>query len=238
MAALRESAFSSQRGSFSGTSSITDPPKSTAEFSEASPAASAVSSSRGILPQFQQLQAQNNDIKAWIQIEGTKVNYPVMQTPEEPEFYLHRNLHKEEESRGLPFLDAESDLEKSKNYLVYGHNMRDGTAFAGLLGYLDQSFFEKHRMIRFDTQYGAGNYQVIAVFRSRIYTTDSKKFKYYQYENIETQDDFNTYINHVKKLEDYETGVGASYGDQLLTLSTCYEYVKDGRLVIVAKKVK
>ncbi|HCA72319.1 MAG TPA: hypothetical protein DEP27_07475 [Ruminococcaceae bacterium] len=231
MAALRASALSSSQV----PSSSTPLPSSQVKSAAASSASSAVSSA---VRAFPQLQAKNSDIKAWIQIEGTAVNYPVMQTPKEPEYYLHRNLAKQAESRGLPFLDVKSDLKKSKNYLVYGHNMRDGTAFAGLLGYLDKSFCKKHPIIHFDTQNGTGDYQVIAEFRSKIYRTDSKAFKYYQYADIETKNHFDTYIKNVKKRADYDTGLTASYGEQLLTLSTCYQFVKNGRLVIVAKKVK
>ncbi|ARP49992.1 MULTISPECIES: class B sortase [Caproicibacterium] len=241
MTALQKAAFSSQQASSSreipSGSSACNSATLSSKVSKASKASTASSSVRA-QPRFKKLQEQNSDIEAWIQIEGTKVNYPVMQTPKNPEFYLHRNLKKQEESRGLPFLDAKSTLKKSRNYLVYGHNMKDGTAFAGLLGYLNQNFCKEHPIIRFDTPYGMGDYRVIAVFRSRIYTTDSKAFKYYQYADIETQEAFNTYITNVKKREDYTTGMTASYGDQLLTLSTCYKYVEDGRLVIVAKKVR
>lgn len=238
MAALQKATFTSQQASSSRALSSSSSLKSSAAVSSKASKASAVSSSVRAQPQFEKLQAQNSDIQAWIQIEGTKVNYPVMQTPKKPEFYLYRNLAKQEENRGLPFLDAKSMLKKSKNYLVYGHNMRDGTAFAGLLGYLDQSFCKAHPIIHFDTPYGLGNYQVVAVFRSKIYKTDSKAFKYYQFADIETQDAFNTYIKNVKKRADYDTGTTVSYGDQLLTLSTCYQYVEDGRLVVVAKQVK
>ena len=231
MAALRAATFSSSAA----------PPSSQPKISavlSSQKASSAASSAVREIPQFQKLQAQNHDIQAWIQICGTAVNAPVMQTPEQPEYYLHRNLKKQEESRGLPFLDAKSSLKKSKNYLVYGHNMRDGTAFAGLLGYLNKSFCIQHPIIHFDTPYGIGDYRVVTVFRSKIYTTDSKAFKYYQYADIETKTAFNTYIKNVQKRAEYDTGVTASDGDQLLTLSTCYKYVENGRLVIVAKKVK
>lgn len=238
MTALQKATFTSQQASSSRMPSSNSSLKSSVAASSKVSKASVASSEVRVQPQFPKLRAQNSDIQAWIQIEGTKVNYPVMQTPKNPEFYLHRNLEKQEESRGLPFLDVKSTLRKSRNYLVYGHNMRDGTIFAGLLGYLNQSFCKEHPIIHFDTPYDMGDYRVIAVFRSRIYTTDSKAFKYYQYANIETQEAFNTYITNVKKLEDYSTGMTASYGDQLLTLSTCYKYVEDGRLVIVTKKVK
>ena len=90
---------------------------------------------------FQQLQeekSKNRDLKAlwnrnpdligWISIAGTEIDYPVMQTKEEPEFYLRRNFKKEYSLAGTPFLDAASDVAlPTSNWLLYGHNMQDGT---------------------------------------------------------------------------------------------------------------
>ena len=188
---------------------------------------SAGNSGNTIIPQFQKLRQKNGDAVAWIKIDGTSVNYPVMQTPQDSEYYLHRNFNKQSETRGLPFLDAKSDLKKSKNYLVYGHNMRDGTEFADTIDY----------MIHFDTLYGISNYKIISVFRSQVYRKGDNVFKYYKYPDIETESDFNTYVDNVKKMSEYSINESATFGDQLLTLSTCYNYVEDGRLVIVAKRV-
>lgn len=231
MASLRQAAFASSRAA----------PQSAGSRSGGSPA-SALSSgpaekTASVLPQFQQLRTENGDIAAWIKIDGTKVNYPVMQTPRDPEYYLHRNLARQPESRGLPFLDAKSDLLKSRNYLVYGHDMKDGTAFAGLVNYLREGFYSAHPTIRFDTLYGTGTYTIISVFRTKVYRQGDRVFKYYQYADLETEASFDVYIKNIRKLSEYPIGTAAGYGDQLLTLSTCYEYVEDGRLVVVAQKV-
>ena len=198
---------------------------------------SAGNSGNTIIPQFQKLRQKNGDAVAWIKIDGTSVNYPVMQTPQDSEYYLHRNFNKQSETRGLPFLDAKSDLKKSKNYLVYGHNMRDGTEFADTIDYLHEDYYHKHPMIHFDTLYGISNYKIISVFRSQVYRKGDNVFKYYKYPDIETESDFNTYVDNVKKMSEYSINESATFGDQLLTLSTCYNYVEDGRLVIVAKRV-
>lgn len=231
MASLRQAAFASSR-------TVT---QSTGSRSGNSPASALLSGpaekTASVIPQFQRLRAENGDIAAWIKIDGTQVDYPVMQTPRDPEYYLHRNLAGQPESRGLPFLDAKSDLLKSGNYLVYGHNMKDGTAFSGLVDYLRESFYRAHPTIHFDTLYGAGTYTVISVFRTKVYRQGDRVFKYYQYADLEAKASFDTYIKNIKKLSEYPIGETAGYGDRLLTLSTCYEYVEDGRLVVVAKKV-
>lgn len=227
MADLRRAAFSSS---------------STAGSAPAAPVATHAESGSSetkpaMVPQFRTLLSKNADIAAWVQIEGTGINYPVMQTPYDPEYYLYRNLGKQHESRGLPFLDAASNLLKSGNYLVYGHNMKDGTAFADLVGYLRKSFYEAHPSIRFDTLYGTGSYRIISVFRTRVYRQQDRVFKYYRYADLETREDFDAYVANVKRMSEYPIDTTAVFGDRLLTLSTCYEYVPDGRLVIVAKKV-
>lgn len=190
-----------------------------------------------ILPQFQTLYAKNPDFAGWLTVEGTAVDYPVMLTPKDPEYYLHRNFDRNGEYRGLPFLDANIDLHNSANYLIYGHNMKDGTVFAALKQYRSEAFFRTHRVIRFDTLYETGRYEVIAAFYSQIYNRDQDVFKYYRFHGPASPAEFSRYIKNVKKLSFYETGVTAEPGDQLLTLSTCSSHTEDGRLAVVARKV-
>lgn len=201
--------------------------------------AAVVSSAPGmqVLPRFRQLYAQNADLAGWLTIDGTAVDYPVMLTPRSPEYYLHRGFERKYEFRGLPFLDAQIDVNDSANYLIYGHNMKDGTEFAALQQYRAESFYRTHRLIRFDTIYATGRYEVIAAFYSQIYNRDQDVFKYYQFYGPASPEKFSNYVRNVKKLSFYETGVTAKPGDQLLTLSTCSSHTEDGRLVVVAKKI-
>lgn len=122
-----------------------------------------------MLPGYADLYAQNPDFFGWIYIEDTKLSYPVMFTPEEPEYYLHRAFDGSESSSGVPFLDA-SCPEDDGNYLIYGHNMSGGTMFAPLLSYADESFYEEHPVIGFDTLYERGTYEIMAVFYSEVYS--------------------------------------------------------------------
>lgn len=193
-----------------------------------------------VIGKYVDLYLKNGDIIGWIDIDDTKVNYPVMWTPNDPEYYLRRDFNKQHTSAGTPFMDSASDIFiPTSNFFIYGHNMKNGTMFHDLLKYDDREFYESHRTLKFDTIYkgGQGTYEVIAAGYTKIYPKDSKAFKYYQYAGITSKVDFDEYIRGVKKLSVYDTGVSAEYGDQLVTLSTCAYHEKDGRFFVVAKRI-
>lgn len=198
---------------------------------------SIVSQKPSILPQFQNLYKENQDVIGWIKIDGTNVNYPVMFTPNDGEYYLHRNLQKKQEDRGLPFLDAGTDIFKSSNYIIYGHNMKDGTGFAGLNGYRTKDFYEKHPIIHFDTIYETGDYKIIGVILSKVYNQNENVFKYYKFSYPATDEQYEDFVANIKKNSIYDTGVTAYPGEQLLTLSTCSYHTQNGRLAVIAKKI-
>lgn len=181
------------------------------------------------------LKEQNADFFGWISIEGTKIDYPVMYTPDDPEYYLHRAFDKNSSQSGVPFLDATCSLECG-NYLIYGHNMSNGTMFADLLSYADHEFWEEHPTIQFDTLDGTGSYFIFAAFYSEIYLKKEDGFHYYQYTDLHDAENFDAYINQVKKAALYDTGITLEYGDMLLTLSTCSYHTTNGRFVVVARQ--
>ena len=192
-----------------------------------------------VIGKYVDLYEANSDIIGWITVDGTKIDYPVMQTQRDPEFYLRRNFDKEYSISGVPFMDASSDIfVPTSNFLIYGHNMKNGTMFHDMLKYKDKSFYQEHKTFRFDTIYkgGQGTYEIIAAGYSKIYSEDSDAFKYYQYAGITSRSDFNEYLKGVKELSEYNTGVSAEYGDQLVTLSTCAYHEKNGRFFIVGKR--
>ena len=192
-----------------------------------------------VIGKYVDLYEANSDIIGWITVDGTKIDYPVMQTQDDPEFYLRRNFQKEHATAGVPFMDASSDIfVPTSNFLIYGHNMKNGTMFHDMLKYKDKSFYQEHKTFQFDTIYkgGQGTYEIIAAGYSMIYPEDSDAFKYYQYAGITSRSDFNEYLKGVKELSEYNTGVSAEYGDQLVTLSTCAYHEKNGRFFIVGKR--
>ncbi len=171
---------------------------------------------------FEDLYNQNHDITAWIAISGTRVNYPVMHTPDTPEYYLYRNFDKEYSVSGVPFMDGKSSLdEPSDNILIHGHNMKNGSMFAQLLSYEDEAFFKKHPSIEFSTFDQKEIYDIISVFPAEVYNKVKTNFNYHDFINAKDQSEFDKYVADAKTASLYDTGLRAEYGDQLMTLSTC-----------------
>lgn len=189
--------------------------------------------------QLEAIQQENGDIVAWLEIEGTYINNPVLQTTDN-DYYLQHDYKKQEDRRGSLVLDTKFDLTlPSTNFLIYGHNnTRDHTMFEDLKYYKDKKYCEEHPMIRLTTNEEDANFEIIAVFLSEVhYQNDENAFKYYYFINAETKEEYDEFIRRAKEESLYETGKTAEYGEQLLTLSTCDTHTKDGRLAIVAKKI-
>lgn len=187
-----------------------------------------------LLEVYGELHNYNSDFVGWIRVPGTEINYPVMQSPDELNFYLRRNFEKAYSNLGTPYLQENCDIRTCDNLIIYGHHMLDGGMFSDLELYKQKAFWENHKYVRFDTLDELGLYEVMAVVITTAYQADS--FQYYNYiENNELT--FNTYVQECKQRALYDTGMDAEYGDKLVTLSTC-EYSNDnGRLIVVAKKI-
>ncbi len=188
-----------------------------------------------VLMKYKELYLQNEDMVGWLSVAGTTINYPVMQTPNEPNYYLKRNFEKEYSDLGTPYIQENCDLANSDNLVIYGHHIKGGKMFGALEDYKSQSFYEEHKTIQFDTLTEQGEYEIVAVFKTVAYS--SAGFRYYDFVDAENEEAFNAYIEKCKELALYDTGVSAEYGDRLITLSTCEYSAQNGRLVVVAKKV-
>lgn len=190
-----------------------------------------------VLEQYQTVYNSNKKLIGWLQIDDTNIDYPVMQCGDN-EFYLSHNFDSEEDKTGALFLDCNCDVIKGNdNYIIYGHHLTSGKMFSSLVKYEDQSFYEKHKYIRFDTIYEEHLYQVMFAFRSKVYNEDDVVFKYYQFIDANSEEEFNSYMLEMSEQAFYETGVWAFYGDELLTLSTCDYHQDNGRFVVVAKRI-
>ncbi len=190
-----------------------------------------------MLNKYAGLYEKNNDIVGWLSIEGTKIDYPVMRS-EDDEFYLRRDFFGKSDRHGCLYVRNRADVDTSgTNFIIYGHNMKDGTMFRDLLLYEKESFFKKHPLVLFDTLYEERVYEIVAVFFSQVYYSNEDVFKYYQFYEAKTQEEFDYFYENIKALSLYDTGVTAEFGDTFLTLSTCAYHVQDGRFAVVAKKV-
>lgn len=190
-----------------------------------------------VLEEYQTLYHKNKRLIGWLKIDDTVIDYPVMQTTNN-EYYLDHNFNQEYDKNGSLFLDKDCDVvRRNTNLIIYGHHMKSGKMFGNLNSYSSKEYAQKHSIIQFDTIYEKGTYEVMYVFRSRIYNEDEVVFKYYQFLDAASETEFNSYMQEMAALSLYDTGVTASYGDELLTLSTCDSSEADGRFVVVAKKV-
>lgn len=191
-----------------------------------------------ILAKYETLYQKNKRIVGWIKIEGTKIDYPVMQTVNN-EYYLDHNYNQEYDKNGSIFMDKDcTPAFPNTNMIIYGHHMKSGKMFGNLNYYSKESYFKEHPQIIFDTIYEEGIYDVMYVFRSKIYNEDEVVFKYYQFIDVNSADEFYSAMDEMSRMSLYDTGVSAEYGDKLITLSTCDNSEEDGRFVVVAKKVK
>ncbi len=188
-----------------------------------------------ILEQYRELYEKNNDLVGWLTIDGTVIDYPVMQCADN-EYYLHHDFYGEEDKYGTLYVKDIADLAGGTNFIIYGHHMKDGSMFGDLDQYQSKEFYLKHREISFDTLYEERTYEVVAVFLSQVYNVEDEVFKYYQFYQADTQEEFDDFYENIKELSLYDTGVEARFGDTFLTLSTCAYHVKDGRFVVVAKR--
>lgn len=189
--------------------------------------------------QLEELQKENSDIIGYLEIQGTNISYPVLQTTDN-DFYMKKNYKKEYSKDGSIFLDKDYNWEiPSSNLLIYGHNNKNGQMFCDLLNYKDESYYEEHPTINFTTNKEEAEYEIIAVFLSRVYYKKEKDvFRYYYFINAENEEEFNSFVENCKKESLYDTGKTAKYGDQLITLSTCSYHVEDGRFAVVGRKIK
>lgn len=179
---------------------------------------------------------QNSDFVGWITIDGTNINYPVMQAIGNPNFYLKHGFDKKYSNYGVPYVQENCTLGVSDNVIIYGHHMNDGSMFADLCKYESEDFYREHKTIRFDTLSGFGEYEIVAVFKTVAYSQSG--FQYYRFVDAEDKADFDEFLAGCNALRLYDTGVSVSYGDKLITLSTCEYSRTNGRMVVVARKIE
>lgn len=185
---------------------------------------------------YDELYKINDDMIGWIKIEGTNIDYPVMYSKESEEYYLNHSFYKEWSLSGTPFTSKNYD-EDNNNILIYAHNVDNKTLFGQLLKYRDKNFWSDNQYIYFDTLTKENKYQIISVFESKIFYENENIFKYYKMDYNMNEEEFNNYINNIKKLSLYDIDIEAVYGDKIITLSTCINEVKDRRFVVVAKLI-
>ena len=197
-----------------------------------------IASQSSVQPTSRNLYLENSDMVGWVQIEGTGIDYPVMQTPADPNYYLKHDFEKHYTDYGCPFMQADCDaLCLSDNLIIYGHNMKDGSMFADLARYRSKDFWQAHKTVWFDTELGSYAYEIFAVIHTTVQADATDAFPFYRFVDAAAPEDFAAYVSACKARALYDTGISAEYGDKLLTLSTCDNITDNGRLLVIAKRI-
>ena len=173
------------------------------------------------------LYEKNSDCIGWICVPNTKVDYPVMHTPQDPQKYLRKNFDCEYSSSGVPFLQENNTLD-SDNLIIYGHNMKNGTMFSDITKYRNKSYCIEHPTIELETKRGLKLYTVFAVVQLK--NVDN----WYRFTVSTDESDYENKISEISKAALYTTDIIPEYGQQILTLSTCYGNSKSDRLIVIA----
>ena len=192
-----------------------------------------------VLPRYRSLYEQNPDLIGWLRIDGTGIDLPVVQTPGDNEYYLRRGFDRFYAVGGTLFLDERCSVEPdapTDNWLIYGHNMRDGSMFGQLVRYRDEAFCQAHPTFTFDTLYETATWQVAAVLDTAL---GADELPYYTFFDADNKLDWQRRVAAITEKSLYDTGVTPAYGTQLLTLSTCGDtrIGTDARFALLAVRV-
>lgn len=186
---------------------------------------------------YREIYALNQDLAGWIRIRDTKLDYPVMHTPEDMQYYIRRDFYGKDSVSGTPFIGDDCD-ENSQSVIIYGHNMKNGTMFGELDYYQKESWWKEHPTVEFDTLEENREFEVFAVFRIQLSDSPEAGFPYYSYVGDLTEAQFQEFVELTKVYSYYDTGISPEYGDQLLILTTCSYHVDNGRFVVVARRAE
>lgn len=183
---------------------------------------------------FDALKAVNPDTVGWIKIEGTSIDYPVVQT-DNNEKYLYTTFEGEESQWGAVFLDYTYNFNrvpKAQNSVLYGHshNIQKSSTFGDLHNYLDESFFRAHQTIEYDRVGVPGKWEIFSVYKTEADYD-------YRRPDFAGDEDFLSYFQRIQNRSLYKTDVVLEPDDEILTLSTCVFDMDDGRLVVTARKI-
>lgn len=180
---------------------------------------------------FKPLLEMNDDVVGWLRIADTPVDYPVVKT-DDNEYYLTHDVKKEENITGSIFMDYRNHIKGyNRNTILYSHSMKNGTMFGAVLRYESRWNFENKPIIEFDTLYGDEEWEIFSAYK-----TDTS-FDYIRTE-FDSDEDFQAYLDSVKAKSLHRSDVEVTAQDRILTLSTCYHGLKDGRFVIHAKLIR
>lgn len=191
-----------------------------------------------ILPELKDIYKMNKDLVAWLSIDDTTIDYPVVQRPKDNEFYLHHDFFRKDNENGQIILDAKCDpYTPSYNLVVSGHHMRNRSMFGCMDDFKQQSYYEDHKFVTFDTLMRRGTYVIFAAFYSADYDEYEDGFRYNA--DLRYKIDVDMWLDEVEENNIYDTDIPVAFGDEFLTLTTCdHSRRDDGRFVLICRRVR
>jgi sortase B len=201
-----------------------------------------------ILPQWQQLHQHNSDFVGWLRLGDTVIDYPVVQYTDNI-YYLNRDFNRNQHLYGTLFIDWHTpvvDSRRPDNTVIYGHNMNSGAKFAHLMRYYTPRFgldaYINNPTIDFSTIYDndRNTYKIFAAMFVNTCPTHGEVFNYFRQRFFNSSDEFFDFIGKVMDRSVFYTEVDLQYGDEIMTLSTCYFPLGNDtdRFVVFARRLR
>lgn len=179
---------------------------------------------------------QNADFAAWLTIPNTKIDYPVMYTPWEPEYYLRRAFDGSYSRSGIPFIGEGGTLD-SDCFIIYGHNLKNDTMFSTLESFADLDFWQENPIFTLTTITEQRKYEVFAAVETRVLYQDESGYRPYFQAGTLTKDEFSELVSWLKDNSLYDTPLTIEYGEQILMLITCSYHTDNGRFLVAARRI-
>lgn len=187
---------------------------------------------------YSRLAQNNSDLCGWLRISGTEINYPVMKSSEDnPEYYLHRDFDRNYSYSGSLFIGGGCNID-SDVFIIYGHNMNNGSMFGNLDDYKSDAFAAEHSEIILDTLTGRRVYRVFAAFESKVFEEPTDSFVYYDVVGNRSKTEYSEIIQSIKDMSSIQIWNEPTWPQQLLFLSTCSYHTEKGRFVVAAYRVR
>ncbi|MDU1055285.1 class B sortase [Clostridium baratii] len=175
----------------------------------------------------EELIKRNEDYKIWIEVPNTNIDYPVVQGKDN-DFYLNHDFNKKESSAGAIFIDYKNNIDKDKNIIIYGHNMKNKSMFQNLMKFKDEEFWKENNKIILTIDGKRYEYEIFSSYISSAKDVDLKI-------NFKSEYEYLKYIDDIKKKSIFHRDVDIKSKDRIITLSTCSYEEDDDRMIIHGK---
>lgn len=179
---------------------------------------------------YKRLKYINKDYKMWIQVEGTSINYPVVQGKDN-EYYLNHDFNNDLNSSGSIFIDYKNNIKEDKNIIIYGHNMKNKTMFQPLMNFKEEDFFNENKYIIVTINNKEYKYEI---FSSYLIDANNDELKI----SFSSDNEFFNYINEIKNKALYKRNIHMEKEDKIITLSTCSYENESTRMIICGKLIE